>query len=374
MMTQELPPRSLWPRDGRFGAGPSKVRPAQIDELGHSDLWGTSHRQAGVIGLVQSIQQQLRELFSVPEGYEIVLGNGGATAFWATACVSLIREWGNFAVFGEFGGKFAADGRSAPWMNATVDEAPAGELAIMNTALPGGLGLGPDAYCYPHNETSTGVVSPLYRAPDPEALTLVDATSIAGAATVDLSLVDAYYFSLQKCFGADAGLWVAILSPRAVARAEELNRLSSRPQFGILNLTSAIKSARKGQTVNTPAIGTLLLVHSQLEWMLAEGGLAEMAARAEAGADAIIRWAESRPWATPFVEVPAWRSPVVSTVDLAEEISAGELAARLRPAGIQDIEGYRGLGRNQLRIASFPSIDQADIDSVLACIDWAVEH
>lgn len=369
-----IPPASLRPADGRFGAGPSKIRPEQLEALASASQWGTSHRKAPVMDLVKGIQSGLRDLFEVPGGYEIVLGNGGATAFWAIAANSLIRDWGNFAAFGEFGAKFAADARSAPWLNVTVEEAPAGQLAQLHGEYASALGSGPDTHCYPQNETSTGVASPIYRPAGPDALTLVDATSIAGASVVDLSLVDAYYFSPQKCFGADGGLWVAILSPAAVARASQLAKSPTRPHFGFLNLEAAIKASRKGQTVNTPAIGTLLLVADQLEWMLENGGLPAMAARAKAGADLVAAWAEQRPWADLFVKEERWRSPVVTTVDIDPRFPVPELAAALREAGIVDVEGYRGLGRNQLRLASFPSIDTSDLEAALACIDWTVEN
>lgn len=369
-----LPPPAIRPADGRFGAGPSKVRAEHVAALVDAPEWGTSHRKAPVINLVKSIQSGLRELFSVPADYEIVIGNGGATAFWAVAATSLIRHWAQFAVFGEFGAKFAADVESAPWLNATAVKAPPGSLATVADSVTPGLGGGPDAYCYPQNETSTGVVSPIYPAADRKALALVDATSIAGAAPVDLHLVDAYYFSPQKCFGSDGGLWVAILSPRAIERAAELNTGRSRPHFSFLSLLSAIEASRKGQTVNTPAIGSLLLLDRQIRWMLAEGGLPAMSARAEAGAQTIQAWAESRDYTELFVADPAWRSPVVTTVDIAPEIPVAELSAQLRAAGIVDVDGYRGLGRNQLRIASFPAIDTGDIAAALASIDWLVER
>ena len=373
MIRTDLPPLSIRPQDGRFGAGPAKIRPQQLARLQAAEEWGTSHRKAPVINLVKSIQTGLRELFAVPEGYEIVLGNGGATAFWAAAAVSLVREWGNFAVFGQFGAKFAADADSAPWLNVTMDQAPAGELAVLTDAYSAEWGGGPDTYCYPENETSTGVVSPVYAAPDSRALTLVDATSIAGASVVDLSLVDAYYFSPQKALGSEGGLWVAFLSPQAVARAEFLSLRAGRPHFGFLDLNAAVVASRKGQTVNTPAIGTLLLLDEQIRWMRDEGGLPAMAAKAQAGAQLIQDWADRSDFAELFVKMPSWRSPVVTTIDVDDSIPVAELAAVLRRAGIVDVEGYRGLGRNQLRIASFPSIDTEDIEAALACIDWVVD-
>lgn len=367
MNRSDLPPVSLRPADGRFGAGPSKIRSAQLERLRHSRRWGTSHRQPAVIDLVASIQSNLRELFSLPDGYEIILGNGGATAFWSLACTSLIESHAALATFGEFGAKFAWDVESSPWLTADIYEAPAGQIALLPQTGPE-----VDACAYPHNETSTGVVSPLYRSGD--GLTLVDATSIAGAALVRWSSVDAYYFSPQKCFGADGGLWVAVLSPAAIERAFTLSGRGDRPQFGFLNLEAAIVASRKAQTVNTPAIGTLELLDEQIRWMLESGGLSVMSAKAARGASLIQAWAQQRDYAELFVKEPSWRSPVVTTVDIDPAISVPELAADLANIGIQDIEGYRALGRNQLRVASFPSIDTEDIEALLACLDWEIDR
>lgn len=362
-----LPPLNMRPRDGRFGAGPSLIRRAQIEHLAAASEMGTSHRKSAVKNRVTSIRAGLADLFSLPEGYEIALGNGGASAFWPMAAVSLIRERGRFATFGAFSNKFAKDAARAPWLQTATDQAPVGELAIVTAD-------GSDAYGYPHNETSTGVVSPIYRVASEGALTLVDATSIAGAAEVDLELVDAYYFSPQKAFGSDGGLWFAILSPAAIERAAELTAHTDRfvPEF--LNLTAALEMSRKDNTVNTPAVATLILMDEQIKWMLAQGGLAAMAAKARAGANLVQQWAEVRDFATLFVSNPDWRSPVVTTVDLDQSIDAKALAAGLREAGILDIDGYRGLGRNQLRIASFPSIATEDIEALLACLDWTIER
>lgn len=364
MLKNDALPQSLIPADGRFGAGPSRIRPEQLEAIAHASEWGTSHRQPPIIDLVNQIRTGLTELFSLPDGYEIVLGNGGTTAFWAVATVSLIRENAAVAQFGEFGSKFAADIATSPWLAETVYAAPAGEVAFVDTAPA-------DAGCYPQNETSTGATSPIYRTS--QELTLVDATSIAGASVVDFESVDAYYFAPQKCFGSDGGLWLAAMSPAAIARAEELEQRTDRPQPGFLNLAAAIRASRKGQTVNTPAIGTLLLLREQIEWMLANGGLSAMAAKAAAGAKLIQNWAEDREWASLFVKNPEWRSPVVTTVDLDDQIPVPELSQILRKAGVVDIEGYRGLGRNQLRISSFPSIATEDIEAALACIDWVID-
>lgn len=368
MSDDRLPPLSIQPTDGRFGAGPSKIRSAQLERLSAASQWGTSHRKPPVINLVRSIQDGLKQLFSLPSGYEIILGNGGSTAFWAAACISLIESRASLAAFGEFGGKFAKDVEASPWLDAKVYHGTAGTVSMLPTS-----GDGSDAYAYPQNETSTGACSPLYRVKAP-GLTLVDATSIAGAIEVDLTLVDAYYFAPQKCFGADGGLWIAILSPAAVDRAFLLADRSDRPQFGFLNLKAAITASRKAQTVNTPAVGTLLLLDEQIQWMLDNGGLSAMATKAARGVQLIQEWAQSRDFASLFVSEPKWRSPVVTTVDIDPAIPVSQLAATLERVGITDIEGYRGLGRNQLRIASFPSIDTADIEALLACIDWVVEH
>lgn len=364
-------PSPLLPRDGRFGSGPSLIRPAQVEALARADRWGTSHRKAPVIELVSSIQSGLAELFSLPEGYEIVLGNGGASAFWSIASVSLIRRRARLAVAGEFAGKFAEDVAAAPWLESSVIRAPFGKLARVDQVDPA---FSADLYAYAHNETSTGVVSDIYAAPEGEALTVVDAVSIAGAAPVDLSLLDAYYFSPQKCFGSDGGLWVALLSPAAVERAFELESATDRPQFGVLKLADAVRYSRKHQTVNTPAIGTLLLLDEQITWMLASGGLEAMAEKSRSGAEAIWNWAQSRDFASLFVQNAELRSPTVTTIDLDPTIPAGELSAALRRNGIVDVDGYRGISENQLRVSSFPSVERTDIEALLASIDWLVER
>lgn len=363
-----LPPKSLLPEDGRFGAGPSLIRPEQVQALAQATELGTSHRKPPVRNRVASIQSGLRDLLGVPEDFEIVLGQGGATAFWAVATSSLIEKKARLAVFGEFGGKFAADVERTPWLQAEVVEAIPGALATVQQDSATA-----DVYAYPQNETSTGVVSPLYRGA-PNALTLVDATSIAGAGPVDWAATDVYYFSPQKCFGAEGGLWVAILSPAAVARAEKLAADPERYMPAFLNLEDAIKQSRLHQTVNTPAVSTLILFDEQIKWMLEQGGLAVTAAMAAEGAGLIQKWAESRDYASLFVEAPPWRSPVVTTVDLAAELPANDIAAALREVGILDIDGYRKLGRNQLRIASFPSISHANIEALLNTLDWVADN
>lgn len=369
MQKPPLPPSNLLPQDGRFGAGPSRIRPEQVRALYEATELGTSHRQPPVKSRVHSIREGLRELFSLPEGYEITLGSGGATAFWAIAATSLVEKRARTAVFGEFGGKFATDLSNTPWLSLDVVEAAPGSLATVQEREATA-----DVYAYPQNETSTGVTSPLYKGAPSGALTLVDATSIAGAITVDWEKVDAYYFSPQKCFGAEGGLWVAVLSPEAQERAAELAASPSRFMPTILDLSAAIKQSKADQTVNTPAISSLILFDEQIKWMLREGGLQEMQARSAKGAGLIHAWAKDRPFASLFVKERQLRSPVVTTVDFDTSVSAAAMAKALREVGVVDIEGYRKLGRNQLRIASFPSIQHTDIEALLASIDWMVEH
>lgn len=368
------PPPALLPADGRFGAGPSLIRAEQITALASASELGTSHRKSPVKSRVGSIRSGLSTLFSLPGGFEIVLGNGGATAFWPVIASSLAREKVKAAVFGEFGAKAAADFAAAPWLDVEVVEAPAGDLAQVHDDLPVA-----DLYAYPENETSTGVVSPLYRGAPGDALTVVDATSIAGAHSVDWDLVDTYYFSPQKALGSDGGLWIAVLSPAAQERALEMNAVVHEGHAGnrytpaFLNLAEALRNSKADQTLNTPAIATLILLDEQIQWLLANGGLAAAAQKAKAGADMIASWADKRPYASMFVRDPALRSPVVSTVDLIPELPAAQIAAALRSVGVVDIEGYRKLGRNQLRIASFPSIATEDIAALLASIDWIAD-
>lgn len=322
----------------------------------------------------------LTHLFALPTDYTVTLGNGGASAFWAVATTSLIRRRSAHACFGEFGSKFANEVARAPFLQAPhLHEAPAGSLAQVEFHDD------VDAYAWPHHETSTGVVSPVSRprgngngnGSDEDALVLIDATSIAGGIEVDVSQCDAYYFAPQKCFAADGGLWVAFLSPAACARAEELAQGAGDPAAArwmpdILNLRAAIANSRRDQTLNTPALATLILLHEQLRWMLEIGGLPTCAQRSRNASDLIYQWAQARPFATPFVTEPQWRSPVVTTIDF-EGVDASRVAQVLRANGVVDVEPYRGLGRNQLRIATFPSVDTEDVTSVLACIDWVVD-
>lgn len=368
-------PTSLLPRDGRFGAGPSKVRQAQTQRLVDSNshhtralIMGTSHRQAPVRQVVAEIKQMLSQLFSLPDGYRVVLGNGGASAMWAVASTSLIERRSAHAVFGEFGGKFADETKRAPFLDdPVVFAAEPGQLATVSYHED------VDAYAWPHHETSTGVVSPVRRVAGADgALILVDATSIAGGVEVDVSETDLYYFAPQKCFGSDGGLWLALASPAAVERAARLQSDSERWMPQILDFTVAVANSDKDQTFNTPALATLLMLHAQLEWMLDIGGLAACAARSRAASDVVYQWAQARDFAVPFVAAPQQRSPVVATIDF-EGVDAAAVARVLRENGVVDVDPYRKLGRNQLRIATFPSVEADDVQALVGAIDWVVD-
>ena len=371
-MTDITIPESLRPRDGRFGSGPSLVRAEQVDYLRSiaRDVIGTSHRQAPVRGLVHELREGLATLFGAPEGYEVVLGNGGSTAFWDIAALGLIRERAQHCVFGEFSGKFAAVTRRAPFL-AEPD---------VRSAEPGGLSrpeavAGVDAYAWPHNETSTGVMAPAERpaGTDDDALVLVDATSGAGGLPVDIAQTDAYYFAPQKSFASDGGIWFAIMSPAALARAEEVAATDRWiPDF--LSLTAAIDNSRKDQTLNTPAVATLALMAEQVRWMLTSGGLDFTTARTAESSSRIHEWATKGEHTSLFVTDPAARSQVVTTVDFDAEVDAAAIATTLRRNGIVDVEPYRKLARNQLRIATFPAVDPDDVSALLACIDHVLER
>lgn len=367
----DIPP-ALLPADGRFGCGPSKVRQAQLEALS-AGLMGTSHRGAPVRHVVSSLTEGLRALLDVPEDYEIVLGNGGASAFWAVACATLIRSQASLGSWGAFGAKFADEVSRAPHLRSPLlDEAPPGSLVTLSPRPPAD---GVDTYAYPHNETSTGVASPVYRVPSPGSLTLVDATSIAGASPVDLRQVDAYYFSLQKAIGSDGGLWVAILSPEAIERARSIEASPDGrwiPQF--LSLGAAIDNSRKDQTLNTPAIATIVMAEQQVCWLNALGGMAQVHARCAHSSSLIYRWANSHMAAHPFVANPAWRSPVTATIEIDADVSASALANHLRGSGILDIGAYRGVGANQLRIGTWPSVEASDVEALLECIDYCLER
>lgn len=360
-------PSDLLPRDGRFGAGPSLVRAASIERLASSPRMGTSHRQSPVRTLVGSVRTQLLTLLGTPAGYEVILGNGGATAFWDAATFSLVESRAAHGAFGEFSAKFAK----------ATDAAPFVEASIITTAEPGGCALPePDAradiYAWAHNETSTGVLAPVRRIDSSEALVVIDATSAAGGVDVDLAATDVYYFSPQKNLGSDGGLWFAVISPRAIERIERIAS-SGRwiPEF--LSLDLALQNSRLDQTLNTPAIGTLEMLDAHLAWLLESGGLPWAASRARTSSDHLYRWAEEREFATPFVADSALRSPVIVTIDL-EGVSADQVNAALRENGILDTFAYRKLGRNQLRVATFPAVDPDDVLQLLRAIDYVVDH
>ncbi len=360
-------PPTLLPADGRFGCGPSKVRQEQLDYL-HSAgaaLIGTSHRQAPVKNLVGRVRSGLGELFSIPDGYEVVLGNGGSTAFWDAAAFSLIEKRSENLTFGEFGAKFA-QAAAAPFLEAPlVIGAPAGsrsELEIVD---------GIDLYAYPQNETSTGVMAPVARAAAPTALTVVDATSAAGGIHFDASQADVYYFAPQKNFASDGGLWLALFSPAAIERVMSI-AASGRyiPEF--LSIKNAIDNSRLQQTLNTPAISTLLLLENQIDWINGNGGLAWAHARTLESSTALYEWADASAYATPFVSNPDHRSQVVVTIDFDAAVDAAAVASTLRANGIVDTDPYRKLGRNQLRVATFTAIDPDDVRQLIASIEYVV--
>ncbi|WP_380165502.1 phosphoserine transaminase [Jannaschia sp. R86511] len=364
-------PADLLPADGRFGSGPSRIRPAQLQALlaAGPDVLGTSHRQEPVRALVRRVRQGVAALLGLPDGYEVVLGNGGSTAFWDVATGGLVGARVQHLVHGEFGAKFAACTARAPFVTASDHvRAEPGSAARAHAVA------GVDTYAWAHNETSTGVLAPVDRVPgaDDDALVLVDATSAAGGVAVDVSRTDAYYFAPQKALGSDGGLWLAVLSPAALARAERLGA-SDRWVPDFLSLPAAVAASRRDETVNTPAVATLLLLAEQVEWLLAQGGLDWSADRCRESSGLVYAWAEARDFAAPFVADPALRSPVVVTVDLTG-VDGGEVARVLRDNGVVDVDPYRKLGRNQLRVGTFPSVEPDDVRALLACVDHVVER
>jgi len=364
-------PAALKPTDGRFGCGPSKVRPEALAKLAEQgELIGTSHRQRPVKDLVARVRSGLAELFEAPDGYEVALGNGGTTAFWDAAAAWLVRERALHLSYGEFTSKFARETAGAPFLaDPILIEAEPGD-APGPVADPKA-----DALAWAHNETSTGVMLPVERPEGADdSLVLIDATSGAGGLPVDLSAADAYYFAPQKAFSSEGGLWLALLSPAAIARIEELDGAEDRWQPAFLSLAVALENSRKDQTYNTPAVATLFLLADQIEWLLEGGGLDFGVTRSRASSQHLYEWAEASEAASPFVADPAKRSLVVGTIDFAEEVDAAALAATLRANGIVDVEPYRKLGRNQLRIGMFPAVDPADVQALTACIDWVLEN
>ena len=364
-------PDEIKPADGRFGCGPSKVRPEAVAALaGKAGVIGTSHRQKPVKDLVARIRGGLGELFSLPAGYEVALGNGGTTAFWDAAAAWLVRERALHLSYGEFTSKFAKVTATAPFLaDPILVEADPGD-APDPVADPGA-----DVLAWAHNETSTGVMVDVARPADAgEALVLVDATSGAGGLPVDVAQADAYYFAPQKGLASDGGLWLALLSPAAIARIEELDGVAGRWQPAFLSLATALENSRKEQTYNTPAVATLLLLADQIEWMLGLGGLDGCIERTRASSSHLYGWADRAGFASPFVAVPAKRSLVVGTIDFDDAVDAAALAATLRANGIVDVEPYRKLGRNQLRIGMFPAVEPSDVEALTTCIEWVVEH
>ncbi len=365
-------PDDLKPADGRFGAGPSKIRVDALQALADtgSSLMGTSHRQAPVRDTVGRVREGVAQLFGMPEGYEVVLGNGGATAFWDIAPFGLIRERSQHLSFGEFSSKFAKAAQQAPFLgDPTVIKSGPGTRPEPKAEE------GVDAYAWAHNETSTAVMAPVHRVDgaDEDALVLIDATSGAGGLPVDLEDVDAYYFAPQKCFASDGGLWIAVMSPRALARAEEI-AATDRWVPAFFDLPTAIDNSKKNQTYNTPSVATLFLMAEQLDWMNGQGGLDAMVARTTASSDALYGWAEKTSYTTPYVANPDERSLVIGTIDFDDSIDAAAIAKVLRANGIVDTEPYRKLGRNQLRIAMYPAVDPADVEALTASIDHVVER
>jgi phosphoserine aminotransferase len=363
-------PADLKPADGRFGSGPSKVRPAQLEALAATGTayLGTSHRQSGVRDVVERVRRGLASLFAVPDGYEVLLGNGGATQFWDIATFGLIQQRSQHLSFGEFSSKFAAAATAAPHLDKpSVIKAEPGDAPVARAED------GIDAYCWPHNETSTGVMTDVRRPAETHgALVLIDATSGAGGLPVDLSETDAYYFAPQKAFASDGGLWLAILSPAAIERVQRIGA-SSRWVPASLDLSIALEQSRLEQTYNTPALATLFLLAEQVDWLNEHGGLEWAVGRTADSSRRLYTWAEKSPYAAPFVADPDKRSLVVGTIDF-EGVDAAAIAKTLRANGIVDTEPYRKLGRNQLRIAMFPTIEPDDVEALTACIDWVVER
>lgn len=363
-------PADLLPSDGRFGSGPSKVLVASLDALAASgsSLMGTSHRQPAVRRVVAAVQEGLADLYGIGERFEVVLGNGGATAFWDAAAFGLIEHRSQHVAIGEFSAKFAAVTAGAPHLadpQVIAGDYGAGASLVADASV--------DAYALIHNETSTGVTLPVARPADGEGLMLVDATSAAGAIAVDNAHYDVYYFSPQKAFGADGGLWLAICSPAAIDRIERL-AASDRWIPPFLNLKTALDNSRKNQTYNTPAIATLFLLAQQIETMLSNGGLDWGIKRAAASSTTIYEWAESSPIANPFVTDPVLRSPTTVTIDLVDTVDADTVEAVLRANGVVDTFGYRKLGRNQLRVACFPNVEPGDVDILTGAIDYVAER
>ncbi|SEB21483.1 MULTISPECIES: phosphoserine transaminase [unclassified Mycobacterium] len=361
-------PADIKPADGRFGCGPSKVRPEQLTALAAAgDLFGTSHRQAPVKNLVGRVRDGIKQLFSTPDGYEVILGNGGSTAFWDAAAFGLIDKQSLHLTYGEFSSKFASCVAKNPFVgDPIIIKADAGSAPAVQSDPD------VDVVAWAHNETSTGVAVPIQR-PAGDALVAIDATSAAGGLPVNIADTDAYYFAPQKNFASDGGLWIAVMSPAALARVEQI-AATDRWVPDFLSLPIAVENSLKNQTYNTPAIATLILLAEQLDWLNGNGGLDWAVKRTADSSQRLYSWAESRPFTTPFVADPALRSQVVGTIDFNDDVDAAAVAKVLRANGIVDTEPYRKLGRNQLRVAMFPAVDPDDISALTACVDWVVER
>jgi phosphoserine aminotransferase len=365
-------PADIKPADGRFGSGPSKVRTEALDALAATgtSLLGTSHRQAPVKNLVGEVRDGVSALFGLPEGYEVILGNGGSTAFWDVATHGLIASKSQHLTFGEFSSKFAKASKDAPWLaEPSVISAEPGTHPLPEAEA------GVDAYAFTHNETSTGVAMQLQRVngADEGSLVLVDATSGAGGLPVDIAQTDVYYFAPQKSFAAEGGLWLAVFSPAALARAEEI-AASGRHIPAFFDLPTAIDNSRKNQTYNTPALSTLFLLNEQLKWINGQGGLDWAVKRTADSSSRLYSWATASEYATPFVHDPSKRSQVVGTIDFTDGVDAAAIAKALRANGIVDTEPYRKLGRNQLRVAMFPAVEPSDVEALTACVDYVIER
>jgi phosphoserine aminotransferase len=361
-------PADIKPSDGRFGSGPSKVRPEQLAALAASGhLFGTSHRQAPVKDLVGRVRDGVRQLFSLPDGYEVILGNGGSTAFWDAAAFGLIDKRSLHLTYGEFSAKFASAVAANPFVGDPIIVKADPGSAPQPQSDPS-----VDVVAWAHNETSTGVAVPVQR-PAGDALVVIDATSAAGGLPVDIADTDVYYFAPQKNFASDGGLWLAIASPAALARVEAI-AASGRWVPDFLSLPIAVDNSLKNQTYNTPAIGTLVLLAEQIDWLLGNGGLDWAVKRTADSSQRLYSWAEAASYTMPFVADPALRSQVVGTIDFSDSVDAAAVAKELRANGIVDTEPYRKLGRNQLRVAMFPAVEPADVSALTACVDWVVER
>ncbi|WP_267615759.1 phosphoserine transaminase [Gordonia bronchialis] len=369
-------PTDLLPTDGRFGCGPSKVRPEQLQSLVDTgaSVFGTSHRQAPVKNVVGSIRAGLADLFSLPDGYEVVLSNGGTTAFWDAAAFGLIKRRSLHLTYGEFSSKFATVAKKAPFLDApaviSTDPGTAPDPAALTADDFGGV----DLIGWAHNETSTGVAVPVLRpAESDDALIAIDATSGAGGLPVNVADADVYYFAPQKCFASDGGLWIALMSPKALERVAHIAETDRWcPEF--LSLPTAVDNSSKNQTYNTPAVASLLLLDNQVEWMNTNGGLDWCVSRTADSSSRLYEWADASEFATPFVADPAQRSQVVGTIDFNDDVDAAAVAKTLRANGVVDTEPYRKLGRNQLRIGMFPAIEPEDVTKLTRCIDYIVER